>query len=118
LHWAAFNGKKDVASLLLEYEADVNAPNHWRNTPLYWAVLRGHTEIVKLLLTAGANSYMGSRKYKNNATTLLHTTIEIRDIVLNWRRKKQKMEAFLQSIHRKHYLPEEIKQEIFERIKS
>ena len=37
--------------------SDVNARNNWGNTALMYASRYGHTEIVKLLIEAGAKEY-------------------------------------------------------------
>ncbi|XP_030959587.1 ankyrin repeat-containing protein P16F5.05c isoform X1 [Quercus lobata] len=76
LHMAAANGHLDVVEylinrgvvmivkllkeqfcefLVLLYEQDLNAINEEKNTPLHWACLNGHIEVVKKLILAGAN---------------------------------------------------------------
>lgn len=55
LHWAALFGHLDVALLLLEKGADVNAQNQGGNTPLHSAVRGGHRDMALLLLARGAN---------------------------------------------------------------
>jgi ankyrin repeat protein len=55
LHWAAKNGYKDVAELLLANAANVNASGDKGHTPLHWAAFRGHEDMAELLLAHGAN---------------------------------------------------------------
>jgi ankyrin repeat protein len=50
----ARNGNADVARLLIEAGADVNAMDRW-GTSLFHAASRGHDKIVALLLEAGAD---------------------------------------------------------------
>ena len=45
----------EIVKLLLKEGADVNVVNHIDLTPLMIAAWRGHTEVLKLLLEAGAN---------------------------------------------------------------
>ena len=51
---AARAGNNEVVRLLVERHAEVNAADNLQHTALYYAVERGFTEIVELLLTAGA----------------------------------------------------------------
>ncbi len=50
LHWAAENGHKDVAELLLTHKADADAEGNGGMTPLHMAAFRGHKEVAELLL--------------------------------------------------------------------
>lgn len=50
LHWAAQNGKYNVALFLLGKHADVNAKAREGETPLHLAVLNKQLRLVKLLL--------------------------------------------------------------------
>ncbi len=52
LHWA---WKEDIATLLLEHGADVNAKNAQGNTPLWTPVMYGRKNIAIILLTNGAD---------------------------------------------------------------
>jgi ankyrin repeat protein len=45
LHWAAWNGHKDVAELLVDNKAEVNAKDNYGLTPLYYAA--GNKRIIK-----------------------------------------------------------------------
>jgi ankyrin repeat protein len=55
LHWAAFNGHKDTADLLLASKADVNAADGNAQTPLLFAAWKGHFTVAELLLAKGAS---------------------------------------------------------------
>ena len=55
LHFAAENGQKEVAVILIDKGADVNAMAKWDRTPLHGAAKTGRPVIVKLLIEAGAN---------------------------------------------------------------
>ena len=47
-------GNNEVVRLLVERHAEVNAVDNRQHTALYYAGERGFTEIVELLLAAGA----------------------------------------------------------------
>jgi len=55
LHNAAWNGHKEVAELLIEKAADVNALGD-NGTPLDWAIFRKHPETVELLRKHGGKT--------------------------------------------------------------
>jgi len=55
LTWAATNGRKDVAELLLSKGADVNARGRLDCTPLHLAAINGHKDVAELLLSKGAD---------------------------------------------------------------
>jgi ankyrin repeat protein len=55
LHCAAYNGHVEIARLLVQNGADVNAKNNDGSTPLYWAAENGHVDILHLLVENGAN---------------------------------------------------------------
>jgi uncharacterized protein len=50
LHWAAIEGHKEVAELLLASRAEVDARNSLGATPLHVAALNGRIEVARLLL--------------------------------------------------------------------
>ncbi len=75
LHWAAENGLTDIARLLLDQGADVNAPDNFSNTPLHLAVR--HPALVELLLARGAQ--VGARNAFGN--TPLHLAVGDRRVV-------------------------------------
>jgi cytohesin len=55
LHWAAYDGHKEIVELLVAEGADVNAKDVDGLTPLYFAVFRDRNEIVELLIAHGAD---------------------------------------------------------------
>lgn len=55
LHWAAEKNFRDVADLLIQAGADVNARTIWGSTPLEWAGIMGSTAVADLLLEHGAS---------------------------------------------------------------
>ena len=50
LHFAAAEGHKDVAEVLLANNAAVNAQGTNGMTPLDWAAFNGHKDVVEFLL--------------------------------------------------------------------
>lgn len=54
LHWAAQNDHRDVAELLLDAGADIEATTSWGATALDWAAVMGSTKVADLLLERGA----------------------------------------------------------------
>jgi len=60
----AFGGDIQKATLLLDHGADINIRTNG-NTPLVWAISKGHTDLVKLLIERGAdvNSPDENRRY-------------------------------------------------------
>ena len=84
LHHSSKSGLAKVASLLLSYRADVNAPacscssadsclcgRNW--TPLHFAASHGHADIVHMLLDARADLSATTSRSKENA---LHLAVE------------------------------------------
>jgi ankyrin repeat protein len=58
LHYAAWKGHTEVAALLLDFGADVNAKNdngHWGNTPLHAAAHGNRRAVAELLIARGAD---------------------------------------------------------------
>jgi hypothetical protein len=68
LHLAVENGHNDIARLLLESGAEVNARNNNGFTPLHYAALEGHTNILHLLVENGADL----EAQNNNGMRALH----------------------------------------------
>ena len=54
LHYAASEGRKEIAELLIAKGANVNVKDKWNWTPLKWAEYRSHGEIVERLRKHGA----------------------------------------------------------------
>jgi len=54
LHWAAEHDRHDVAKMLLDAGADLEAKTSWGATPLDWAATMGSTTVADLLLSRGA----------------------------------------------------------------
>ena len=55
LHWASWEGHKDVAGLLIDKGADVNAKSNEGDTPLHYAAMSNNTMKAKLLIAKGAD---------------------------------------------------------------
>jgi hypothetical protein len=55
LHTAAFNGRTDAVTELLNRQADVNVQNTEGHTPLYDSIRSGNIEVIRTLLEHGAD---------------------------------------------------------------
>jgi uncharacterized protein len=55
LHWAAEHDHHEVAKMLLDAGADLEATTSWGATPLDWAATMGSTKVADLLLARGAH---------------------------------------------------------------
>src|SRR5579871_1190745 len=58
LHCAAWKGHAEVAALLLDFGADIQAKNnngHWGDTPLHAAAHVNQRAVAELLITRGAD---------------------------------------------------------------
>ena len=74
LVWAAFGGMYDIARLLVDAGADIEAEakledKYTSGTSLWWAASKGHIDMVAYLLDKGANIEWG-KKYSENITPL------------------------------------------------
>ncbi|KAG5817889.1 hypothetical protein H9Q74_002814 [Fusarium xylarioides] len=72
LSWAATNGHKAIAKVLLEKGADIETKNKDGYTPLSSAALQGHEAMARLLLEKGANIKV---KDKDNCMLLLEAVL-------------------------------------------
>ena len=55
LHWAAFEGHKEIAEYLIDQSANVEARDVYARSPLAVAAAKGDEDMVELLLARGAN---------------------------------------------------------------
>lgn len=55
LHYAVFNGHKDLAAYLLDQGADLDAHSTNGSTPLMMAVYEGHEDLARFLIEKGAD---------------------------------------------------------------
>ena len=69
LHFAAKQGHKNLAALLITEGADTNAEAYDKSTPLHSAVISGYKEVAEQLITNGADAnakgYEGSTPLDN-----------------------------------------------------
>ena len=76
IHAAAENGHNEIAKLLLQAGADVNAPGRVEFTvgvtPLMLVAEAGHVELVRTLLKAGAYIHAKTRELEGGKETALH----------------------------------------------
>jgi ankyrin repeat protein len=83
LHHAAWKGHAEVAALLLEAGADVNAQNrndHWGGTPLHAAAHGNQKAVAEILLARGADLHATSC---NGRTPIQETTFHKATSVAN-----------------------------------
>lgn len=69
LIWASYCGHTNLANLLLDRGADINAHGNFHITALVWAAGRGHTRLACNLIARGAKVNVGdkacTKMYKN-----------------------------------------------------
>lgn len=83
LHHAAWKGHAELATLLLDAGADVNAQNrndHWGGTPLHAAAHGNQKAVAEILLNRGADLHAQSC---NGRTPIQETTIHKATTVAN-----------------------------------
>lgn len=61
LHIAATDGHMEMAGLLMERGAEVDAKGHKEQTPLHWASRNGHLKVQTVLLSHGADPALRDR---------------------------------------------------------
>ena len=54
LHWAAEHDRRDVAEMLVDAGADLEATTSWGATALDWAATMGSANVADLLVARGA----------------------------------------------------------------
>src|SRR5690348_2393756 len=52
------NGNVEVAKILMEYGAMVNAVDEQKETPLHWACAEGRSSMIQLLIQRGADVHI------------------------------------------------------------
>ena len=57
LHWAAEKNHAEIARMLLDAGADIEAKTNWGDTPLNWAATLGSSNVAELLLGRGARGF-------------------------------------------------------------
>jgi ankyrin repeat protein len=86
LHHAVFNSHKEIVTLLLEHDADINIKGQeGQVTPLHLAAVRNNREIVELLLKKGADLHaedLYGRKPIHYAKSFRQT--QIMDLLLQY----------------------------------
>jgi ankyrin repeat protein len=91
LHCAAFWGRSEIARLLIDAGADVNALNDEKSTPLHNAARAANVKMARLLLEKGAKP--DARDNDNK------TPLDVRD-TLKW-----KNAAEIEKVFREHPAP-------------
>ncbi|RWS01750.1 LmrCD-specific DARPin-like protein, partial [Dinothrombium tinctorium] len=74
LHIAAKRGDYNMVELLVKKGANINAFDSIGNTPMFYAILYGHSEVCRFLLRNGARSRIN---YFENASTIIVESISI-----------------------------------------
>ncbi|RUP49104.1 hypothetical protein BC936DRAFT_143285 [Jimgerdemannia flammicorona] len=103
--------REKVESLVSNFAAPINLVDEWQCSPLYWACLCGHYEVVRYLLENGAkcdrNTFQGERCLYGALTK------QIRDLLLSYKLskaidKRQPYLYFLSQLqdHPKDYFPD------------
>ena len=55
LHFATHDAKTDILTFLIQCGSDINARNHFGLTPLLAAAVKGHANVVQLLIDHGSD---------------------------------------------------------------
>jgi ankyrin repeat protein len=85
LHWAAETGRLDLAKLLLEYKADVNAKNQASQTPLYFAARANQIELARFLFAREAKI---NARDTSGHTPLYEATLRGHKEMVQWLREQ------------------------------
>ncbi|RMX60043.1 hypothetical protein pdam_00004489 [Pocillopora damicornis] len=72
LHYAALNGHRSSAELLLKYDASTNIPDTSGNYPLHLAAWNGHADVAKVLINTGP-SRANVNEQNDTEDTALHS---------------------------------------------
>ncbi|KAI8674225.1 hypothetical protein NCS55_00745400 [Fusarium keratoplasticum] len=84
LHFACLRGHTDIADLLLQRGADIDARGNARATPLDDACFKGHKDVVELLLSRGANTQVLDKNLWSPIRTAVgYQHLDIVEILLN-----------------------------------
>ena len=62
LLWACDKGHTDVVKLLLEHNAEMDAPDSWGNTAAHNAAVSGRCDALKVLMAAGADLTIANKE--------------------------------------------------------
>ena len=73
LHMAICYGHLELANLLIEHEADVNAKNTQGETPLHLAICYGHLELANLLIKHGADVNAKNKRRDTSSSPQKHS---------------------------------------------
>jgi ankyrin repeat protein len=55
LHYAARFGQKEIAELLIQKGADIEAKDKWDYQPIHWAAYHNRPDVIELLIAKGAD---------------------------------------------------------------
>jgi ankyrin repeat protein/mannosyltransferase OCH1-like enzyme len=83
LYWSIQNGHYNIATLLIHSGANVNAPQINNASILYLACSKKALEIIKLLLSVGANPEIGYKDYTPEKFATINNFPEISQILLD-----------------------------------
>ena len=74
MHWLAFHGSKEMLVKALAKGAEVDQTNYAMQTPLWFAITKGHTASALALLDAGARV----DAVDDSKRTMLHIAMQVR----------------------------------------